>query len=102
MRKASLQDIPLPKFVRQTAEELRSSTVAKELESTTLLLGTWKSERDIVQKVSRLTRYSHRLIAIALPTSTSAFEAVGFLLITLDPSDPVNRQFRFVGCRRVW
>jgi hypothetical protein len=92
----------LPKFVGEIAGELWSSTVAKELKSATLLWGTWENERDVVHKVSRLTRYGLRLIAIALPTSTSAPEAVGFLLIALDPSDPVNRQFRFVGYRRVW
>jgi hypothetical protein len=90
----------LPKFVREIAEELWSSTVAKEFKSATLLGGTWENERDVAQ-VSRLTRYGLKLIAIAFPTSTSTPEAVGFLLIALDPSDPVNRQFRFVQYRRV-
>jgi hypothetical protein len=86
----------LPKFVRDIAEELWSSTVAEEFKSATLLWGTWENERDVVQKVPRLIRYGLRLITITFPTSTSTPEAVGFLLIALDLSDPVNRQFRFI------
>jgi hypothetical protein len=44
-----------------------------------------------VDKAARLARYNLKLIAVTFPTSTGASEAVGLLLIALDPSDPVSR-----------
>lgn len=43
-----------------------------------------------MDKATRLARYNLKLVAITFPTSRDASEAVGFLLIALDLSDPAS------------
>jgi len=82
--------MPIPKLVCEIAEELWACIISKELESALLPYRAGVEERDVVHQAI-LVGYRVELVAVTFAPSAGASEAVGFLLVALDSSDPANR-----------